>query len=161
MPGPVLIRVARVSEQPALEALQRRASLANEQDRAALQAHPDAIQLPIAQLAAGRVFVAECAQAIVGFAVVLRRADGDAELDGLFVDPIAWQGGIGRKLVAEAGRVARTDGASALYVVGNPHAADFYHACGFVAQAPCETRFGPAAILRMKLAAGAGDEPGC
>ena len=51
----VTIRPARVDEQPALESLQRRASLANPGDREALLAHPEAIALPVEQLEAGAV----------------------------------------------------------------------------------------------------------
>ena len=161
MPRTIFIRAAAATERPALEALQRRASLANEQDQAALLANPDAIQLPLAQIASGRVFVAEREKSIVGFAVVLRRPDGDAELDGLFVDPTAWRGGIGRRLVEEAVLIARAEGASVLHVVGNPHAVGFYHSCGFVAQERCEPRFGPATILRKQLAAEAVIPPSC
>src|SRR5688572_702420 len=106
------ITPALVSEQAALEALQRRASLMNEADRAALLAHPDAIALPIEQIAGGRVMVARRDRAIVGFAVVLRRADNDAELDGLFVEPLAWGGGVGRSLVEAACRMAIAEGAA-------------------------------------------------
>jgi len=48
-----LIRQAVASEQKELEELQLRASLTNAGDRDALLAHPDAIELPLAQIAAG------------------------------------------------------------------------------------------------------------
>jgi GNAT superfamily N-acetyltransferase len=67
--------------------LQLRASLTNAGDREALLAHPDAIALPVAQIAAAGVFVAEWRGTIVGFAAVEPRADGESELDALFVDP--------------------------------------------------------------------------
>jgi hypothetical protein len=54
-----LIRRAVASEQKELEDLQLRASLTNPGDRDALLANPDAIELPLAQIAAGGVFVAE------------------------------------------------------------------------------------------------------
>jgi hypothetical protein len=82
----VLIRCAESYEQKGLEALQLRESLTNAGDRDALLAHPDAIQLPLEQITAGKVFVAEWNGSIVGFAVVEPRADGESELDGLFVD---------------------------------------------------------------------------
>ena len=62
-------------------------------------ANPGAIVMPPEQIAAGQVFVAERDAAIVGFAAVLPRADGDTELDGLFVEPEIWKSGIGRALV--------------------------------------------------------------
>src|SRR5439155_21865934 len=97
--GTFLIRRAVISEQKELEDLQRRASLTNVGDRDALLAHPDAIELPPEQIAAGAVFVWEQNGAIAGFAALLPRADGGAELDALFVDPAMRCRGIGRSLV--------------------------------------------------------------
>ena len=48
-----------MAEQKALEALQLRASLTNDGDREALLANPDAIKIPLEQIAAGRVFVSK------------------------------------------------------------------------------------------------------
>ncbi len=138
----VLVRLAVAAELDALEALQARASLSNPGDRDTLLAHPDAIVLPPEQIAAGQVFVAELAGNIVGFAVVLPRADGEAELDGLFVEPSIWRRGVGRSLVDHCGKIARARGATALHVVGNTHAADFYAACGFEVAGTHRTRFG-------------------
>jgi GNAT superfamily N-acetyltransferase len=146
------ITPALLSEQAALEALQWRASLMNEADRAALLAHPDAIALPIEQIEDGRVMVARRDGAIVGFAVVLRRADNDAELDGLFVEPSAWRGGIGRSLVEAARRLALSEGAAAIHVIGSREAQGFYQACGFVFMGEAQTRFGPALAMRRTLA---------
>ena len=87
----VRIRPAVQAERRALEALQRRASLHNPGDREALLAHPDAIDVPSAQIDDGHVFVLEAAGSIKGFATVLPRADGNAELDALFVEPDAWR----------------------------------------------------------------------
>ena len=67
MTNKVRIRSAVVSEQKALQALQLRASLNNPGDREALLANPDAIELPLEQIAADRVFVAERGGAIVDF----------------------------------------------------------------------------------------------
>src|SRR5262249_8686100 len=127
----VVIRVARCDEQKALEELQRRASLMWEEYREALLASPDAIELPLEQIEAGQVCVAELEGKAIGFFVVLPRADGDAELDGLFVEPTMWGLGIGRLLVGEASRFAASEGAGSLWVVGNPRAQGFYAACGF------------------------------
>ncbi len=147
----LLLRLAEVSERQLLEALQRRASLAWPEDRAALVAHPDAIDLPVAQIADGRTWVAERAGRIVGFAVVLAPDDGDAELDGLFVEPAAWGSGIGRVLMAHAERVARDGGAPSLRVVANARAVGFYEACGFTRAGEERTRFGMAVVLSKTL----------
>ena len=86
-----LIRPAVISEQKELEDLQRRASLTNVGDRDALLTHPNAIELPTEQIGTGGVFVLEVNGAIAGFAALLPRADGGAELDALFVEPtMAW-----------------------------------------------------------------------
>jgi N-acetylglutamate synthase-like GNAT family acetyltransferase len=145
------IRLAVISEKEELEALQLRASLTNAGDRDALLANPDAIELPVDQIAAGTVFVAEQDGAIVGFATVLRRPDENAELDALFVDPDVRRGGIGRSLVVHCAKVACLQGAAALCVVGNPHAYDFYIACGFQVVGKTETRFGLGLLMRKML----------
>src|SRR5882757_2716932 len=111
----VHIRPARPDEREDLEALQSRASLANENDRPHLEANPDAIHLPIEQIEAGHVTVAESGGRIVGFAAVL---------------------------VEEATHEARRRGL-ALMVVANPHALDFYRRCGFSVEGETQTRFGP------------------
>ena len=76
----------------------------------------------IPALADGHVFVAERDGVIVGFAAVLPRPDGDAELDALFVEPSLWKGGVGRLLVEHCADVARGRASRILHVVGNPHA---------------------------------------
>jgi N-acetylglutamate synthase-like GNAT family acetyltransferase len=147
----LLIRRAAISEQKELQDLQLRASLTNAGDRDALLAHPDAIELPVAQIATGGVFVAEWNGTIVGFAAVEPRADGESELDALFVDPDMRRRGIARTLVEHCVKVARTRKSAALRVVGNPHAKDFYTACGFSVIGTEETRFGTALLMRMML----------
>jgi N-acetylglutamate synthase-like GNAT family acetyltransferase len=143
-----LIRRAVLSEQRELEELQLRASLTNAGDRDALLAHPDAIRLPPEQITAGSVFVAERNGAIAGFAAVLPRADGDTELDALFVEPTMRHCGIGRSLVEYCSEAARLQGSAFLHVVGNPHAQNFYLACGFRLTGTAETRFGPGLLMR-------------
>ncbi len=151
MSDAVSIRCALASERRALEELQRRASLANEHDRASILAHPDAIDLPLAQIEARQVMVAERDGQTVGFAVVLPRDDGQAELDGLFVEPDLWKGGVGRRLVEDAARMGRAMNATALHVIANPHALGFYEACGFETIGSEATRFGPAILMRLSI----------
>ena len=146
-----VFRLAIPAERLALEELQRRASLMSEEDRDALLAHPDAIELPLEQITSGRTIVAENDDELLGFAVVLQREDGDAELDGLFVEPAQWRRGIGRALVAEAERLAARDGAASLWVIANTSALDFYGACGFVTVGEVATRFRPAPRMRKAI----------
>ena len=151
MSNTCFIRTAIASEQKALEALQTRAALNNPGDRAALLANPDAIELPLGQINAGWVFVAERHGAIAGFSAVLPRADGEADLDGLFVEPKIWRSGVGRSLVEHCCNYTRAQGAGALFVLGNPHAEDFYEACGFESQGTEQTRFGIGLVMRKAL----------
>lgn len=139
------IRLARPEEQVELEALQRRASLALGEYNRQLEAEPDAIQLPLEQIEQGAVIVAEQADRIAGFAVILIDDDG-AELDGLFVEPEHWRQGVGAALVDVGVHEARRQGLS-MTVIANPSAREFYEKCGFTVEGEAETRFGPA--LRM------------
>jgi GNAT superfamily N-acetyltransferase len=145
------IRPAVASEKKALEALQLRASLTNAGDRDAILAHPDAIEIPAEQIAAGRVFVAEENGTIAGFAAIDPRADGQTELDALFVEPTHRRLGIGRLLVDYCAEAARKQGLIALHVIGNPHAEEFYLDSGFIQIGTFETRFGSGMLMRKPL----------
>ena len=131
------LRLGRPEELEELEELQRRASLELPEYRDQLLANPDAIHLPPAQIANGQVIVAEIEGEIVGFAAVV-----GGELDGLFVEPDLWGGGIGRVLVDAATHEARKRGL-ALKVIANPRAQRFYENCGFSVEGEEQTRFGP------------------
>jgi N-acetylglutamate synthase-like GNAT family acetyltransferase len=98
----LVIRAATLAEHEQLEALQRRASLALEAYRNDLLAHPEAIELPIEQIKQCRVLIAERDGKILGFVSVLPPSSGAAELDGLFVEPGRWRGGVGSRLVEAA-----------------------------------------------------------
>jgi predicted N-acetyltransferase YhbS len=143
------IRLAQVSERDALEQLQRRSSLHGPLYRAQLAAHPDAIDLPVEQIATGLVRVAEQDGIVVGFAVLLERCADGCELDGLFVEPDRMRGGVGRRLVEDAKRIAAERGATRIDVIANPQAVAFYDAVGFEPAGEAQTRFGSA--LRMSL----------
>lgn len=147
----VVIRPARPAERASLEALQRRASLANRGDRDAILANPDAIALPIDQIATGCVFVAERDGVVAGFAAVVPRPDGGAELDALFVEPHLWKHGIGRRLVEHVADIARGNAVTFLHVIGNPHAEGFYISCGFRATGTLDTQFGAGLDMRRRL----------
>ena len=147
----LVIRPAVPAERSSLEALQWRASLSNPGDREALLSHPDSIVLPLVQIADGHVFVAERDSVIVGFAAVLPRPDGNAELDALFVDPNLWKQGVGRLLVEHCASVAHQRSSRILHVIGNPHAEGFYLACGFRTTGTIDTRFGTGLAMQRLL----------
>ena len=161
MSSPLLtIRPARLEEHAALEALMWRSALANAGDRAALLAHPDAVAVPIAQIEAGDVLVAEREGVVIGFAALLPREDGDLGLDGLFVEPGAWRRGVGRALVARCCERADAAGARFLHVEGHPEAESFYRACGFEICGASATRFGPAFLMRRHISPASPPGPG-
>ncbi len=147
----VFVRSAIVSERKSLEALQWRASLKNPGDSDALRANPDAIELPLGQIEGGGVFVAEVGAAVMGFAAILPREDGDSELDALFVEPDAWRQGIGRALVEHCCHAAMAAGSTSLHVLGNSHAEAFYRSCGFVVVGTKQTRFGIGVLMIRAL----------
>ena len=151
MPPDPTFRPAAPEDRGPLEALQSRASLVWEEDRAALLAHPDAIRLPPEQIAAGLVWVAEREGAAIGLYALLLRPDGDAELDGLFVEPKAWGKGIGRLLLTHAEMTARSAGAQRIHVVANPRAAGFFAACSYERIGMETTQFGPAIGMAKTL----------
>jgi GNAT superfamily N-acetyltransferase len=148
----LIVRDARPEERSALEELQRRASLYEPTYRAELLAHPDAIELPVEQIEAGCVRVAERKGAHVGFAVLLAADQGACELDGLFVEPEHWRAGIGRRLIKDATEIARRRGATRIDVIANPDAVDFYLRLGFIPGQSVPTRFGPAPRMRLAVA---------
>jgi GNAT superfamily N-acetyltransferase len=150
-PRELALRPAVAAEQMELEALQWRASLALPEYRDVLMARTDAIELPLEQIEAGWVRVADYRGAAVGFSVVLPREDGAMELDGLFVEPGCWRMGIGRALVTQAARSARGLGQPALHVVANPLALGFYKACGFALVGRCDTQFGIGLVMHLAL----------
>ena len=132
----VTLRLARAEEHGALEELQRRASLELDDYREQLLANPDAIHLPPSQIANGQVIVAELYGVIAGFAALV-----GGELDGLFVEPDLWGGGIGRALIDAASHEARRKGLT-LTVIANPTALGFYQSCGLSVEGEVQTRFG-------------------
>ncbi len=142
------VRPGRLEERAELVELQRRASLAWDDYREALLAHPEAIDVPEAQLLEGRVRVAEIANRVAGFSAVVPAADETAELDGLFVEPEHWRAGIGSALVRDACEIARSQGARWIGVTANPLAEAFYRKNGFTVVGKAQTQLGPA--LRMR-----------
>lgn len=130
------LRLARPEEHQQLEDLQRRASLELDDYREQLLANPEAIHLPPAQLANGQVIVAEIDGEPVGFAALV-----GGELDGLFVEPDMWGGGVGKALIEAAAHEARCKGLT-LTVIANPGARGFYESCGFSYEGEVQTRFG-------------------
>lgn len=145
------MRAAKAADQPELLAIVWKTVMASERDRETLLAHPEAVQVPVDQLTPETACVADAAGTLAGFAVVLPRPDGDAELDGLFVDPAMQRLGIGRRLVEQTKELARAMGASKLHVVANDDALAFYRSVGFIQTGVGETQFGKAPLMQQEL----------
>ncbi len=141
----MVIRPARAGERTALIELQRRSALEHDDTRAALLANPELIDLPVWHLPYTLVAQAKCR--VVGFAVTLPRPDGDVQLDGLFVEPGHWRGGIGRALVAA------TRGGRIMHVVANLNSLAFYRACGFIDGERIEMQLSDALEMHLPVAA--------
>ena len=141
----VTIRSADLEDMAAAQAVFERASLSNDGDREALLAHPDALVLDDNGMRAGRMRVAVVEGRLVGFATTAP-GRGFVELVDLFVDPNWMRRGIGGRLMADL--VDREH--AAIEVTGNPHAARFYAAAGFVEVGQAQTAFGPAPRLRRE-----------
>ena len=97
------------------------------------------------------MLVARRGDIVVGFAAVLPRPDGEAELDALFVEPALWKQGVGRLLVDRCADLARCRDSHILHVIGNPHAEGFYRSCGFQTTGVIETRFGEGLAMQRAL----------
>lgn len=149
-------RPARPDEQPALEGILRRASLAESRYREQLLAHPEVLVLPVDQIEAGRVFVSELDRKPAGFCVVVPASAGEHELEGLFVDPPFWGRGIGRLLVGHAAGIASGAGARRISVIAGHEARGFYEKCGFTVMGETHTQFAPALIMLLMLDDAAG-----
>ncbi|NJN50791.1 MAG: GNAT family N-acetyltransferase, partial [Gammaproteobacteria bacterium] len=67
---------------------------------------------------------------IVGFCALEWLADGDAELDALFVEPRHIGAGHGLRLLAHAVATAQSRGVARIVIQADPNAAGFYESCG-------------------------------
>ena len=134
----------------ALRRLFRRSSLSNDEDREALLANPEALELPDDAVSAGRTRVAVADDgAILGFITAIPFGAGILELEDLFVDPGWMRHGVARSLIADVIAAARRDGISSIEVTANPHANAFYRRVGFVHVRDVATRFGPGSRMQL------------
>jgi len=147
------IRFGKPAEREALSGLHRRSSYVWAEDRANLEAHPDALGVAPEAIAAARVRVAVGpGSELVGFSVVAHAGGGVCALEDLFVEPEVMRQGVGRALVEDAAERARLGGYREMTVVAHRRNFAFYESLGFVPAEPVSTRFGPATRLRRPLA---------
>jgi predicted N-acetyltransferase YhbS len=149
------IRNARPDERGALSELHRRSSYVWEEDRANLDAHPDALGVTSESIVEERVRVATGEDgALMGFSVVAAGPTNVCVLDDLFVEPALLRRGIGRALVEDAVARAASAGCATMTVVAHSRNFAFYESVGFVRGETTKTRFGPATTMRRQLTSG-------
>jgi GNAT superfamily N-acetyltransferase len=150
------IRMAHPDDRLNLIELQRRASMASEDEqvRQRLLDDPGLVDLDEEMLANNEVIVAEIGRRIVGFATIVADEGNDAELEGLFVEPTEWRRGIGTALVHAIEREAAAWGANRLHVLANQNALRFYEAAGFSKVGEKRTALGPMAAMMVKPVGG-------
>jgi GNAT superfamily N-acetyltransferase len=146
------IRPVDAGDAAAMADVFRRASLANDGDRAALLAHPEVLEIEADALAGSTVAADDTDGTVIGF-IRLVYGDGTAELEDLFVDPGWMRRGVATALVRHEADVARRAGITRVDLTANLHALAFYESVGFVRDGDEQTRFGPAARMRLDLGA--------
>jgi GNAT superfamily N-acetyltransferase len=160
----VTIRTAVPADLPELQRVYREASLSNAGDAPLLLARPDLLVFPGEGIARGATRVAvppgHVRGPVLGFATVNETADGDPDLEDLFVDPRFRRRGIARLLVLDAALSVREAGHRWLWVTGNPHALAFYRAVGFVGAGPVATALGEGVRLRLDVSRPPRADPG-
>jgi len=132
----VTVRGARAGEAAALTALSVRSKAHWGYDDAFMRSSQASLTVGDADIAAGRVLVAERDRLVFGVA----RVEPDGELGLLFVDPRTINRGVGRALFEAAVALARRLGARRMAILADPNAAPFYERMGarFVSQAPSD-----------------------
>src|SRR3954463_16408530 len=132
----VTVRAARPGEAEALTALAVRSKAHWGYDDAFMQRSQASLTVSDADIASGRVLVAERTGLLFGMAKV----EPDGELDMLFVDPLAINRGAGRALFDAAAELARRLGAQRMVILADPNAALFYELMGarFIGNAPSD-----------------------
>jgi GNAT superfamily N-acetyltransferase len=152
---PVSIRTAVPSDQPELQRIYRSASLSNPGDAPLLLARPEFLDFAGEGVAEGRTRVAvtgiQGMETMLGFATVALGDLGEPELEDLFVDPAWRRRGVARLLVEDAAETVRRSGHGRLWVTGNPHAAAFYAAAGFVGSETVATELGTGQRLHLDV----------
>jgi GNAT superfamily N-acetyltransferase len=132
----VTVRTARPGEAEALTALAVRSKAHWGYDDAFMRMSEASLTVSDADIALGRVLVAERQGLLFGMAKV----EPDGELGMMFVDPLCLNRGVGRALFDAAVALARRLGAQRMAILADPNAAPFYERMGarFVSHAPSD-----------------------
>ena len=136
MASDIAVRAARPGEAEVLTALSVRSKAHWGYDDSFMKMSQASLTVSDADIASGRMLVAERAGLPFGVAKV----EPEGELGMLFVDPLALNRGVGRALFEAAVALARRLGARRMAILADPNAAPFYERMGarFVSQAPSD-----------------------
>ena len=150
MPDP-RIRRARPDEADALTALAGRSKAHWGYDADFLDRVSDAMRLHADEIGRHEVWVLESSSGTpIGYHRVI--PGEPAELEDLWVEPSAIGSGAGRRLLAHALEVARTEGASAIEIDADPHAVGFYERMGAIRIGETPSTLIPGRVLpRMRI----------
>jgi GNAT superfamily N-acetyltransferase len=132
----IAVRTAHAGEAAALTALCVRSKAHWGYDAEFMRSSQASLTVSDADIASGRVLVAERKGVLFGVA----RVEPDGELGLMFVDPGAMSRGTGRVLFDAAVALARRLGARRMAILSDPNAAPFYERMGarLVGQAPSD-----------------------
>jgi predicted N-acetyltransferase YhbS len=121
------VRAARVEECEVLSAICLRSKAHWGYDAEFLRRSAHSLTVTPELIASGRVLVADKDGRPVGVAAVMpMSAEGEYDLERLFVDPSAFGCGAGTALFRAICELARTEGAQKLVILADPNATGFY-----------------------------------
>ena len=123
------LRQPDVSELPALSTLCIRSKAHWGYDEVFMEACREELTLQPSVLEDGETIIAEEDNEMLGIAKVALSND-TAELDLLYVSPDAMGKGVGRLLIDWSLQSARSNNATVLSIVADPHAVEFYKKMG-------------------------------
>ena len=124
-----VIRAPDVSELPALSELCMRSKAVWGYDADFMAACLKELTFVPGDLVSSRIAVAARGESVLGVAQI-RMVGRDADLQKLFVEPLALRGGVGKALFDWAIDAARELGASRMIIEADPDAAPFYRSLG-------------------------------
>lgn len=127
------------------------ASLANEGDFEWVNQNQAHIGVPLEQIESGTVFVSCNGSTIDGFCALIFADGGKCEIDGIFVKPELWGGGIGRALIAYSKNIAKNNAVGSIFAIVNSHAIEFYKKCGFTPAGIADVEFGNALYMSINI----------
>jgi predicted N-acetyltransferase YhbS len=143
------IRPARAEEATGLAQLAVRATEHDGYDPVVMARLAPVLQINLALIAAGLVFVAEDVNGTVIGVVAFRPLgpSGLFLLEGIFVEPAFMRRGVGRRLIETAAGYARKLGGCAIVIYANPTSAGFYARLGAIRIGTSPFVFSPDLLL--------------